>query len=296
MLAVFVWYLFSHYDRFLQAVLPWMVVATAACVLMIWQTGWLARVALVPLLALQWIWGSDLPFVRTHNLIGDSPLRKATQLIPTGFEKAKGRLDLFEPLTTLGRSLPPDAVVLAHDVMTILGIDRNWVTDLHQSRINYGRLLEPARIHDELVSLGVTHLLWPGGSVGRESIAADLAFANYAQNYAERGLQYAGYTVAKVPAQRPEKLDRELQVGVFSCGGPYRKGMYTLSQLTLPIINPGPAPKRSAGVTTIEAAADEADLLVVDTACIKEVAKAPFVYATARGTTQLYVKSIAKTP
>jgi len=46
MVAVFCWYLLSHYERFLQVVLPWMVAATVAMLVRIWQLGLWPRLAL----------------------------------------------------------------------------------------------------------------------------------------------------------------------------------------------------------------------------------------------------------
>src|SRR5213076_905024 len=63
MASVFMWYLLSHYDRYLQDTLPWMVAATASALLLIWRQGGWARYAIAPLLVLQGVWGSDVPFI-----------------------------------------------------------------------------------------------------------------------------------------------------------------------------------------------------------------------------------------
>ncbi|MEO8185370.1 MAG: hypothetical protein ABI895_41710, partial [Deltaproteobacteria bacterium] len=104
--AVFIWYMSNHYDRYLQAILPWMAAATAGTCVLIWQSGKWARLALVPLLALQCIWGGDVPFFRTHNLIRDSSINYSSQFLAGGFEGTPDRLRVYEPLSSIGESLP----------------------------------------------------------------------------------------------------------------------------------------------------------------------------------------------
>jgi hypothetical protein len=295
MLAIFFWYLLSHYERFLQAVLPWLVAATVAVLIRIWQLGVWPRLALLPLLVLQLVWGSDVPFIRTHNLIGDSPLRRSLLLVPSGFERAPNRLKVFEPFATLGAATPPNAVLLAHDVPMILGFDRNWVTDIHQSLISYGRLREPRSIHETLRGLGTTHLLWPEWTFERESLAADLAFMNYALNYTRLLLAQNGYRVAELPAVAPVKLGGD-RVAVFGCGGEYRKGWYELSQLTLPRLKPGRPPKPRGPLTSLAEAAESADYIVWNPACNSGTVPSAFTFAAKRAGELLYVRNQRQFP
>ena len=287
--AVFFWYLLSHYERFLQVVLPWMVAVTVAMLVRIWQLGWWPRLAMAPILVLQFVWGSDVPFIRTHNLIGDSPLRRALLLPPSGFEGATNRLRLFEPFTTLGEATPKDAVLLAHDIAMILGFDRNWVTDIHQSLISYGRLREPRAIHQTLRGLGVTHLVWPEWTFERESLAADLAFMNYALNYALPITKTGGYHVAALPRTEPVKVGGN-SVAYFGCGGEYSRGWYDLAQLTRPRLKPGRAPKPVAALHKLAAAVDTADYIVWNPGCNTGAMPASFVFAATRAGEQLYVR------
>lgn len=291
MAAVFVWYLLSHYDRFLQTILPWMVCATAAAVICIWQQGTLARLALVPLLALQIIWGGDTPLYRTHNQINDSPLRKTTQFLASGFEGVPHRLYVYEPLYSLGKSLPRDARVLAHDLIMILGIDRDWVTDLHQTKISYGRLLTPAKVHAELTALGVTHLVWPDASLGRDSLAGDLAFTNYATLYGIEHQRIGGYNVVRLPPAPPASPS-DYSVAVLACGGPYRTGLYRLSQLTVPVVGKVKAPRPVSPLTSMAAALEQGEMIVVDTACHSDRPSSAFRIIYRRDSQELYAKQI----
>lgn len=289
MASVFIWYLVSHYDRYLQAVVPWFAAATAACLVLAWREGLLAKLGVALLVALQLVWGADVPFFRTHNQVGDSAIRHVAAFIPTGFEKTQNLL-VYEPLNSIGRALPEDATVLAHDIITILGLDRQWVTDLHQSEISYGRLKTPARIHDEFVKLGVTHLVWPPASFQRDSLAGDLAFLNYAERFALPLPPIGGIKLAQVPATRPPDGPDSYEVAVFDCGIPYATGLYKLADLTLPVVNPGPPPPPRVPLTRFGPRAYKADFLVLNKRCYPKLVPPPrFRLASTRGASQLFV-------
>jgi hypothetical protein len=291
MSVVFSWYILSHYDRYLQAVVPAMAAVTAACLTLCWQHGGLARTGVVLLVGTQVMWGSDVPFIRTHNQIFDSPLRQVALFMASGFERKPNRLRMFEPLGTVGKSLPEDAVVLAHDVGMILGIDRNWRTDRGQSKFSYARLRSPAAIHAELLELGVTHLVWPDRSANTDSLAGDLAFFNYAARYTRHLPRVESYNLASLPAVAPDDSRSDYVVAHFGCGEVYRAGLYRLSQLTLPMMNPGSAPAPERDVTDRAGALEQADFVVFDPSCNSGWSPSdPFVQASERGSERLYVR------
>ena len=202
----------------------------------------LGEVALVPLLALQVIWGGDTPFIATHNQVGDSPLRNTAKFSSRASSRCATASACSSPCRRLARPFK-DAVLLTHDTIMILGTDRNWVSDLHQSRISYGLLVNPKAIDDMLKQLGVTHLAWPGASViGRDTVAGDLAFLNYAVNDTVDQRAAAGYTVAKLPPQPPSDARETTTSRTSAAEGRTPRGLYHLSQLRLPGIDPPPAP------------------------------------------------------
>jgi hypothetical protein len=295
MAAVFMWYLISHYDRYLQACMPWMVAATACTFAMVWQIGGYWRFGLVPLVALQVIWGSDAPFIASHNQVGDSPLRYVAKFLASGHEGVKGRLRVFQPLPAIGDAVPKDAVLLIHDLITILGTDRNWVSDLHQSKISYGLLVNPKAIDQVLKEVGVTHLAWPNGTIYRDTLAGDLAFANYAVNYTVNQQPVANFTVAALPTRPPQDSRPDYDVAYFSCGGSYSSGMYHLSQLRLPVVDPGRRPKPLARLPKPAEALEKADFAVIDRRCHADARPdARFKHASSRGESELWVR--LKTP
>ncbi len=295
MLAIFVWFMLHHFDRYLQAVLPWMAATTAACFARIWQAGWLARWPLLGLVGLQVVWGSDVPFFRTHNLLNDSPVRVAASFLSSGFHQQPSRLIPYEPFGTIGAATPKKAVILAHDVITILGIDRNWVTDVHQSRFSYGVLRTPVNVHRELSGLGVTHLLWSGQALARDTLASDFAFLGYALNYTEDQRVIAGYTLGRLPKAPPADGEVDPRVVIFSCGSPYPSGIYRLSQLRLPVLNPGPSPRGDPLPADPALALTSAGFVGVERTCHPAVVLGDrFRIAASRGGMELYVSRAAE--
>lgn len=291
MTSVFLWYLLSHYDRYLQATLPWMVAATASTLLLIWRQGGWARYALAPLLVVQGAWGSDVPFFTSHNLIGDSPLRNTAKFLASGFEGVKGRFRIYEPMPSIGELVPKDGVLLTHDAILTLGTDRNWVSDLHQSRISYGLLVNPHAIDRMLKDLKVTHVAWPNATIYRDTLAGDLAFMNYAVNYTKNQRSVANFTVASLPEQTPTDNASDYEVAYFSCGSPYIDGMYQLSQLRLPVIDPGRRPKPRSHLPATEEALARAQFVVIDRRCNGNVhPDASFKWGTSRGESELWVR------
>jgi hypothetical protein len=291
MAAVFVWYWFSHFDRFLQVALPWMAAATAGCLVRIWEAGSLARVAVAPLVALQLVWGGDVPFFRTHNMISDSPIRRVSEFLASGFEQVQDRLEVYRPLETVGRTIPRRSVVLAHEVVRMLGIDRNWVTDVYQTRLSYARLRTPAAIHRELASLGVTHLVWRDSSLRFDSLASDLAFLGFATRHTIDRRVVGEFTVGRLASEPPAVVDADPDVALLGCGAPYRKGWYKLSELTLEPDDPGPGPAAEKPLDDAADAFGHADMIVIDTACgIQARPDATFTLASKRGTQLLYLR------
>lgn len=292
MLAVVFWYLLAHYDRYLQTVVPLMAAGTAAALGLAWKMGTAPRLAVAGLLALQVIWGSDTPFIRSHNQIGmDSPLRHVAQWLASGHEQRKGRLALFQPMPAIGKLIPKDAVVLTHDTLLILGMDRNWVTDQNQGLISYGRLRTPRAIHEQLRALGVTHLVWPDVSVAVDSIAGDLAFFGYAQRFTKNQQRHAGYTIGTLPELPPPLTAADPEVAYYGCGQNYQQGWYRLSDLQRRLSGMKP-PRAHGSLRGADAASERADFVVVERDCRPDIAPDPafFQFASRRGRIELFVR------
>jgi hypothetical protein len=261
-----------------------MAAVAAAVAMRAWEAGTWPRAGVVALLSFQVIWGSDVPFIRTHNQIFDSPFRHVAAWIPSGYEQRKNRLRPYEPMNTIGKATPANAVIVPHDMILSLGLDRNWVNDRFQSLIYYDKLRSPAAIHAMYKSLGVTHLVWSNGSVAWDSIAGDLAFLNYALRYTEGRQDISGYHVAKLPERAPVDARTDYAVLSYSC--PNRKSWQHLSNLQLlpsKTSNPEPLPQ--------DLSPEHADFLVVDRTCNTKF-KVPHDFQLGQGRNQfdLYVR------
>jgi hypothetical protein len=202
------------------------------------------------------------------------------------------RFDVYEPLSTIGKTTPADAVVLAHDMNRPLGIDRQWVADASQTRFSYARLRTPAAIHRELTGLGVTHLVWPDHIPEVDSLLGEFSFLNYAIGYTLDQRSIGGYTIGRLPPRTPDDGDADFRVALFGCRAPYRQGWYRLSQLTLPVVDPGPAPFPEATVEGLSEALERADLIVVDASCHGDLQPGtPFGQGAQQGNNHLYLRT-----
>jgi hypothetical protein len=267
MLAIVVWYLSNHQDRYLQAWLPFMAAATITSLGLAWrQRGLMVRSLLVVLVAAQIVWGGDVPFIPTHNLLGDSALRATASFLVSGFQRKPRRLQFYGALSELGLELPPDARVLLHELNLQLGINHLAVNDQWQGRISYETLQSPSAIYDELRSLSVTHMIWTTErSSTWNSVASGLAFMGFALNYAEAPRMVGEYTVARFPASPPREPWNN-RVAVMTCGRPFSSGIYELGSLVSPNTGRPPA-QMIAPLSDVSTAVASAGFLVVDPAC-----------------------------
>jgi hypothetical protein len=293
MISIIVWYFTSHQDRYLQIWLPWMVAATAATLGLVWQRRQIAtRALVVALVALQVIWGADVPFFPTHNLIHDSSFRLHANFVASGFLRTPHRLRPYNDVGEVGENLPRDARLLVHESNMTLGLGVRLVQDQWQGRLSYVTLGSPAAIHRELQSLEVTHVLWETGPMSPwNSVGSDLAFLAFALNHTEDKRVFGKYALARFPTTTPAAAFND-RVAMVSCGSSYRPGLYRLGQLTVPA--PGkPWAAPDAPLPDLAAAAQQVGFFVVEPACAPalpaEVA-ALFHPPMSRPNMQLYVR------
>jgi hypothetical protein len=241
--GVAVWYWMSHQDRYLQALLPWMAAAVAAALILVWRTGWVGRVATIPLVATQIVWGGDVHFFPTHAMTnGKAPLAIVADLFSAHFRGEAHRLATYPPWSDIGADLPKGAKVLVHQSHVHLGLQAASVSDWAgwQGGLSYARLGDPLAVYERLRSYGVTHLVWlswkePWRTNELDSLGGDLVFFQFATLYAEGHKAYGDATLARMPEAPP--------VGPFSdgvllraCGaaGVYEDGYYRVGDLSLP--------------------------------------------------------------
>jgi hypothetical protein len=297
MVAIFVWYLVTPRDRYLQAVFPWMVSATAASLIAAWKVvAWPARVPIAGLVGLQVIWGGDVPFFPTHNLINDSMLRHVSDFLASGYQKRKPPAP-YEPWISIGVALPKDARLLIHEVPMHLGTMHAKVQDLWVGGISYVELATPAAVYDKLREYGATHLVtYTARALGDLPVGSDLVFFEFVAHFATHREKFDELTLAELPAARPADSPRARQVAVYSCGGQYEPGWYALSSMVVSASRPsGPPPRESLprSAYDVPRLLTAADFIIHDATC-QAALPAPITIAferiASRGNNEYWVR------
>ena len=296
--AVFIWYWGSHQDRYLQAVLPWMAAATAATLARLWQSGALVRALASLLVALQIVWGGDVPFFPGHAFIGTTPYKTTIDLLSTGYRKnLADRLHWpFTDFSELGAALPAGARVLIHGDLGPLGMGAAIVTDSTgwQGAISYGRYRSFAQTHQVLRGLGATHVLWiVDWAQQTNSLADDLVFYGFTQQHLPPPRAVGAYRMAALPPQAPPERDHPL-VLFLGNGDSYPNGLYRMEALTVPGAGPHrksdyPAPLQAAGGNEASLVR-HAGFVVLEPAATPGIALPGFTRILRRGKYELWIR------
>jgi hypothetical protein len=232
-LGILVWYVTSHQDRFLQALLPLMAACTAAALVLIWQQVPRARLALAALVAFQLIWGGDVYFLRTHAMVGDSPLKPFADRMAAGHEKkGAARFTFGGNLAELGHTLPRSARVLVHDMNVKLGVDRPTVVDEigWQGLFDYLYIETPARAFALWRKLGVTHALWQPdrGDQSPTSLAREAVFVRTVKLHQRTDTQNGGVRLSTLDLESsPAAAAAPTRIVWLGCGGDPVLGIYS---------------------------------------------------------------------
>jgi hypothetical protein len=204
--GIFAWYWTHHQDRYLQAALPWLAAATAAVLVALWRAHWVTRSGATLLVALQVIWGGDVPSLAGH-VFADQPLKSTLTLLKTGYDREwSKRLRPFGSFYLAGAELDRNDKVLVHDARPRVGLRTRAVSDApgNQGAISYGELGSPRATYDALRGLGVTHLFWESASSkGADSVAGELVFWSFATRFTEDRKVLGGHTLATMPTEAP---------------------------------------------------------------------------------------------
>lgn len=270
MIGVFVWYMMCHQERYLQIILPWIAAAVAAAIMLMWQTrNELVRMFASALVGLQLLWGLDVPFFPTNNLTGDSSFRVVSHFLAWGFMKVPHRTRIVGGAAEAGVLVPRDARVLLHNIHPY-GFDAEFVSDLWQGKVNYGRLGTPTAIQRELQGLGVTHVAWETyQGLDWTPLAHDMAFANFALNYVTQRRTVDAFSVGQLPSKIRNGSFND-RVAAFTCGMPRPSGWYTLDSLLDP--KPGEHPRSPDAMSSNPSdVAAMAGFLLVDERCLRRL-------------------------
>lgn len=269
-MGVFVWYWTYHTDRYLQNLLPWMAAATASVLILVWRSGWPARLLVCLLVTLQVIWGGDVYFIPTHAMV-ESPAKASIDLILTSFRgNFVNRLNIYEPYAGIGRELPKDAKVYLRKIAIHLGMARMTVSDYGGFGISLGRLKSLQEIHRFLHGMGVTHLMWTGEDANGDwwdNLSADLIFYRLVHRSTDNLKRHGRFSVAALGPEPAGSTEQDEKVLYLGCPGDlYSSGIYQRTQLVrYPAqTDPPPVPLKYASPTSSE----EVSLLIRDVAYI----------------------------
>ncbi len=163
LLGLVVWYWTFHQDRYLQALLPWMAAVVAAIFALAWRTGLPARLGVASLVAFQLISAGDVPFLATHAMVGDSPLRAAVHVLSSTFRgDPRSARDGHSDLLNVSAALARDSKVLLHLEYIRLGLGHPAVVDNPRwvGAPVLGTFKGPASAWQHLRHMGVTHVLF----------------------------------------------------------------------------------------------------------------------------------------
>lgn len=231
--GLFAWYWTHHQDRYLQAIAPWLAAAAGAVLMAAWRAHLATRLAASALVALQVVWGGDVPALGGH-VFTDQPLKASITLLRTGYDREYDkRLRPFGSFYEAGATLQRTDKVLIHDSRPRVGLRTRAVSDApnNQGGISYGLAGSPRDVFELLSRLGVTHLMWENGhSKGADSVAGELSFWYFARRVAVEPKTFGGHTLAKMPPAAPAAAWPG-RVLYFGCA---TAGLYELADLTDP--------------------------------------------------------------
>ena len=272
--AVAVWYWTNHRDRYLQAPLPWLVVATVVVLATMWRMPRKGpRVAAAALVAAQLACGAGAYLEPSHFMIpGNHPLVQVMSMVDKGH---KGEYAArFEPYkdwhfatwVEFGRQLPRDARVLVHEDRLWLGLDRPVVVDeaQWQAGIRYGGLDSTAQVYDLLKQFGVTHLVTgenhsDGGDHG---LSGNLVFWEFLMADAKRLASRDGLVLWQMPAGRPAPAPMGASL-LLTCNQSQPSGLFEFTGIRTrtPLVE---VPEKAAAPASL---LDRASYLVLEDGC-----------------------------
>jgi hypothetical protein len=227
--AILLWGMTFIVDRNLQVFAPVLVATTSGLIIKTWELGAVARLGLVPLVAMQAVWGSDALVYSGHER-----LRDAVDLMRSGYEgRAAERFQRYRSdYLALGEALPRDALVVMHRSHITLGINRRILLDWagFQGVISYDNLRTPREVYDLFKRLGVTHVVDGSGSRPASSKQEAVLFEVFLSRHLQRLGNFGGNQLTQMPKHPPP---REAPYRVIALGLPgYANGLYPIEKLS----------------------------------------------------------------
>lgn len=274
-LGVLVWYWTNHQDRYLQALVPWFAAVVAAVMGLAFRRGLAARVGAVALCSVQAVWGLDVPFIPTHAMIRDTPIRASAHLFGQGYLRRYDERLRVSPFEDVRAVLPRGSKVLLHNIHVHWGLETESVTDWapFQGALSYIRLSSPRGVYEKLKSMRVTHLLLAPGAdqhLEQDSFGSNLVFWEFVELHTPptaktiNGFRLIAMPDEAPPAQSPDRT--VLYLGCKERGG-YASGLFRLADMNqlygAPFARPFEPAKDESSVTRAQLLA-RADFVIVN--------------------------------
>lgn len=225
--AFLVWANSAPNDRYLLSFYDLCIGVALALVVQVWELGWAARLGLVPVVALQLVWGGDAML-----FYGKKQLSAALELVGSGYEgRAEGRLSSNGTQRDITRATPKDAVILSRNYKGLLGLDRTVLSDIRgaQDYISYAHLKDPRDFFELIRARGVTHLMYPKGQRRPERWNNAVLFTDFFVNYGVRPRRIGKLSLAEMPKEPPPRTVPYLVLVVGIRG--VADGIYGVEQL-----------------------------------------------------------------
>jgi len=255
--ALFTWANTFWVDRSLQTFMPALAAVTGALIVRGWELGTVARFPLAALIGLQVVWGGDYFFS------GSDRINNSIALIRSGLDgHAHERFAGYRrDYRNLGASLPKDALVMLHNEHIMLGIDRPVLLDWagYQAVFDYRRYKSPRDLHERLVQLGVTHVVYVAGSRVAPTAQEEVIFGAYAKINSPATSSFNFLRVFPV-GKAPPPLARPLLVLCLDYPG-YLSGLYPVEALSTNTELPPELQQHPLPLVPLSANTDQAALL-----------------------------------
>jgi hypothetical protein len=237
-LGIAAWYVIKHQDRYLQMLMPWMAAVTVSLLVLAWRQGRLARAAVTVLVALQLVWGSDVYFIRSHAMIGDSVLKATVDFLSAGHDKRYAeRFRIGGGLEDVAAKLPRGARVMQHEVQEKLGLGAQAICDMPewQGALEYLVQDVPAEVERSWRKLGATHVLWErrkGGPWEIDKLAREAVFHRTVEPFIDAAIDVGGFRLLALPPPGPGSAEpTPTRIAWLSCAGDPPNGSYVAADL-----------------------------------------------------------------
>lgn len=237
LIGVIVWYLTSHQDRFLQALLPWIAAFTAAVLIQLWQMRNAIRLMVGLLVGFQVLQVAGLYFIPNHAMHGDSAVRASAEFLARPWRKEPAaRLVINPAMEALTQAIPPRAKVLGHGMRLRLGFMRQTVVDETgwQGAIEYLDLSSPDRVVGLWRKLGVTHVVNQRNEYPDEAdnLVREAVFSRAMAEYGTPPVVVQGWQISELGSQpRSAASQRPTRVGWLACHEGTPPGIYAPFEL-----------------------------------------------------------------